>query len=203
MAYMVTALLCLCMAPRSQVLRQIRIGSSFVKEADGKYWVRLLADMCKNGKPTLFSVPELLTPAVDHYFKHVRPQLLARLDPSQTHDYVFCKRNGTAPRPEFSSCTNLVTMKLIGRSINAHAFRSAVVTTFYGANASQADMDILANIMAHDATTARNFYHRPVHMEAVQETSQRMLQQLLPTRPAERPVDQRAATSSTGTTPSV
>jgi len=37
MAYLVTALLCLCMAPRSQVLRQLRLGSSLVKEADGKY----------------------------------------------------------------------------------------------------------------------------------------------------------------------
>jgi len=78
MAYLVTALLCLCMAPRSQVLRQLRIGSSLVKEADGKYWVRLLADMCKNGKPTLFAVPELLTSAMDYYLTHVRPRMVAR-----------------------------------------------------------------------------------------------------------------------------
>lgn len=205
MAYLVTALLCLCMAPRSQVLRQLQIGSSLVKESDGKYWVRLLADMCKNGKPTLFAVPELLTPVMDHYLKHVRPRMLARqprapgasgpalaaaagssqltnppLQLQQAHNYFFCKANGTAPRAEFSTCTSLVTMQLIGRPINAHAFRSAVITTFYSANASQADMDTLANIMSHDANTARNYYYRPAHMRAAEETAQRMMTQLLP-----------------------
>lgn len=196
MAYLVTAMLCLCMAPRSQVFRQLRIGSSLVKEADGKYWVRLLADMCKNGKPTLFSIPALLTPAMDHYLQFVRPRMLARhVEPqvaaaaaasssatAAAHDYVFCKNNGTAPRAEFSTCTSLVTTQLIGRPINAHAFRSAVITTFYSANASQADMDTLANIMSHDATTARNFYYRPVHMRAAEDTAQRMIAQLLPDR---------------------
>lgn len=197
MAYLVTALLCLCMAPRSQVLRQLRIGSSLVKEADEKYWVRLLADMCKNGKPTLFAVPELLTPAMDYYLQHVRPRMIARqapqkappdegaaaaagvFSPAQPHDFVFCKTNGAAPRAEFSTCTSLVTMQLIGRPINAHAFRSAVITTFYSTNASQADMDTLANIMSHDAATARNFYYRPGHIRAAERTAQHMMAQLL------------------------
>lgn len=181
MAHLVTAILCLCMAPRSQVLRQLQIGSSFIKEADGKYWVRQLADMCKNGKPTLFAVPLLLTPVIDYYLTHVRPRLLVRQDGiSPAHNYVFCKNNGTAPRTDFSTCTNLVTLQIIGRPINAHAFRAAVITTFYGTNASQADMDTLANIMSHDATTARNYYFRPAHMRAADETSERMMQQLLP-----------------------
>jgi len=205
MAYLITAILCLCMAPRSQVLRQMRIGSSVVKEADGKYWVRLLADMCKNGKPTLFAVPELLTPVMDHYLQQVRPRMLARQpavaaaaaagSQQQAHDYFFCKSNGTAPRAEFSTCTSLVTTQLIGRAINAHAFRSAVITTFYRANASQADMDTLANIMSHDATTARNYYYRPAHMRAAEDTSQRMIQQLLPAAVAAA-ADAHAATSS-------
>jgi integrase len=169
-----------------------------VKEADGKYWVRMLADMCKNGKPTLFAVPELLTPIVDYYLQVVRPRMLARQPQLMyedgaaaasssslqhsvvpSHDYFFCKTNGTAPRVEFSTCTSLATMQLIGRPVNAHAFRSAVITTFYSANASQADMDTLANIMSHDAATARNHYYRPQHMRAAEETSQRMMKQLL------------------------
>jgi hypothetical protein len=206
MAYLVTAILCLCMAPRSQVLRQLKISSSLVKEADGKYWVRMLADMCKNGKPTLFAVPELLTPIMDYYLHIVRPRILARQPQLQnaahgsaaaaassgslhsvapSHDYFFCKTNGTAPRVEFSTCTSLATMQLIGRPINAHAFRSAVITTFYSANASQADMDTLANIMSHDAATARNYYYRPQHMRAAEDTSQRMMQQLLPAAASE------------------
>lgn len=200
MAYLVTALLCLCMAPRSQVLRQLRIGSSLIKEADGRYWVRLLADMCKNGKPTLFAIPEILTPAVDYYLTNVRPRMVARQQSCHSpaavhvsepesasgtctsiiHDYVFCKNNGAAPRADFSTCTNLVTWQIIGRSVNAHAFRAAVITTFYGANASQADMETLAAIMSHDSATARNYYFRPEHMRAAEDTAQRMMEQLLP-----------------------
>lgn len=204
MAYLITAFLCLCMAPRSQVLRQLRIGSTFVKEADGKYWVRLLADMCKNGKPTLFAVPELLTPAVEYYINYVRPCMVARLgNVAQDHDYLFCKTNGTAPRTDFSTCTNLVTMQLIGRPINPHAFRSAVITTFYGTNASQADMDTLATIMSHDATTARNYYYRPVHMHAAEMTSQRMMTELLLPSPSTtiRPNTSSSAVTSTTVVP--
>ena len=106
------------------------------------------------------------------------------------HDYLFCKNNGTAPRTEFSTCTNVVTQQLIGRPINAHAFRAAVITTFYGANASEADMNTLASIMSHDATTARNFYFRPVYMKAAEETSKRMMEQLLPLPAAAAETDQ-------------
>jgi hypothetical protein len=135
-AHLVTAILCLCMAPRSQVFRQLRIGSTLVKESDGKYWVRLLADMTKNGKPTLFALPDALTSAMDHYLQYVRPRILARLSPAaqpgageaDLHDYVFCKTNGAAPRSEFSNCTNLVTQQFLGRPINAHAFRAAIIT---------------------------------------------------------------------------
>jgi len=61
MAYLVTATLCLGLAPRSQVLKQLQLGSSLVKqESDGRYWVQLLGEMSKNGKPTTFAIPHQL-----------------------------------------------------------------------------------------------------------------------------------------------
>ena len=64
MSYLVTSTLCLGLAPRSQVLKQLQLGTSFEKnEDDGRYWVRLLAEMSKNGKPTTFALPLELTPA--------------------------------------------------------------------------------------------------------------------------------------------
>jgi hypothetical protein len=55
-ALVVTATLCLGLAPRSQVLRQLKIGSSFTKHADdGRYWVKLAGQMTKSqSKPILF-----------------------------------------------------------------------------------------------------------------------------------------------------
>jgi hypothetical protein len=177
--YLVTATLCLGLAPRSQVMRQLQIGTTLVKQADGRYWVRMLAEMSKNGKPTMFALPEQLTPAYDSYLAVVRPRLLAGTRVAVTHDYVFFKRNGVAPRPDFGSSTAFVTQQLIGRPINPHAFRSAVITTFYETGATQVEMDTLANIMAHDPSTARQFYYKPVLSQAALQTSQRMVQQLL------------------------
>ena len=63
--HLVAATLSLGLAPRSQVMRQLRLGSSFVKEADGRYWVKMLADMNKNGKPTVFALPLPVDSAAD------------------------------------------------------------------------------------------------------------------------------------------
>lgn len=183
MAHLVTATLCLGLAPRSQVLKQLQLGSSFVKEtADGLYWVRMLADMSKNGKPTTFAIPAQLTAAFDFYIETIRPRLVGQLQlPSgeQPHNYIFVKHNGSAPRSDFSSCTNLVTQRLIGRPINAHAFRAAVVTAYYEAGASQSEMDTLASIMAHDPATARSFYYRPQFNQAALQANNKMAELLL------------------------
>ena len=181
MAHLVTATLCLGLAPRSQVLKQMRLGSSFIKEAaDGLYWVKMLADMSKNGKPTTFAIPAQLTPAFDFYLETIRPRLVGQLQqPEKIHDYIFVKHNGSAPRSDFSSCTNLVTQRLIGRPINAHAFRAAVITAYYEAGASQSEMDTLASIMAHDPATARNFYFRPQFNQAALQANEKMTELLL------------------------
>lgn len=185
MAHLVTATLCLGLAPRSQILKQLRIGSSFAKQTDDRYWVKILAEMSKNGKPTMFAISAQLTAAFDHYLDIIRPRLLAqglasaRSESDAPHDYVFVKRNGTAPRADFSTCTCLITQTLIGRPVNAHAFRAAVVTAFYETGASQSEMDVLATIMAHDPTTAKNFYYRPQIAAAAVQTNDKMAELLL------------------------
>jgi len=180
--YLITGTLCLGLAPRSQVLQQLRIGSSFTKEADGLYWIRMRAEQSKNGRPTLFALASQLTPAYDHYLQSVRPRMLARsaADAAAQHDYVFFKRSGAAPRMDFSSSTCLVTQQVLGRPVNAHTFRSSLVTIFFSSGATEAEMSMLASIMAHDPATQRNFYYKPKHSQGAQQASQRMVSQLLP-----------------------
>ena len=173
--FLATATLCLGLAPRSQVLQQLRIGSTLVKEK-GQYWVRLLAELNKNAKPCMMVFPPELTVPFDFYLETVRPNLLK----GQQHDYVFFKRDGKAPRPEFSSYTTAVTKELLGRPINAHAFRSGVITTFYENGATQSEMDVLANLMAHDAATAKTHYFRPQFAKAAVQTNLQMTKILLP-----------------------
>jgi hypothetical protein len=53
-----------------------------------------------------------------------------------------------------------VCKELIGRPVNCHAFRAALVTSFYSSGATQGQMNSLAAVMAHDPATARNFYFK-------------------------------------------
>ena len=180
--YLATATLCLGLAPRSQVLRELQLGTTLAKHSDdGRYWVKMLAELNKNGKPCMMAFPAELTQPFDFYFEHVRPQLLAGTKFStRTHAYVFFKRDGQAPRPEFSTWTTAVTMQLIGRPINAHAFRAGVITTFYENGASQGEMDVLASLMAHDSATAKTHYFRPQFAQAAVRTNDQMTRLLLP-----------------------
>ena len=150
--HLLTATLCLGLAPRTQVLRELRVGTTLVKQADGRYWVRMLAAQNKNSKPTIFPLAVELTEPFDYYLQTLRPQLLQ----GQQHDYVFLKRNGSAPRVDFAELTSAATTQTIGQPKNPHAFRSAVITAFYTqTGATQSNMDDLANIVS--AATAGEF----------------------------------------------
>jgi hypothetical protein len=157
-AYLVTATLCLGMAPRQQVLRQLQLGSSFFKKDDNRYWVLMLAQMNKNCKATTFPIAEELTKALDYYLSTVRPQLMG----SKQHDYVFCKRTGDATGAlfDFSDWTRTVGKVLIGRPINCHSFRSAVVTAIHEGGATQSEMNNIASCMGHDPATQRDYYYK-------------------------------------------
>jgi hypothetical protein len=192
--HLVTATLSLGLAPRSQVMKQLQLGSSFVKEADGRYWVKMAADMNKNGRPTCFALPLQLTEPFDYYLELIRPNLLRQ--GGQEHDYVFVKKNGTAPRSDFSELTCVATQQLIHRPVNAHAFRSAVITAFYGSGATQSQMDVLANIMSHDPATARAYYFKPQMAKAAVDTNDRMLSALDMASPPPPPLAAAAAAAA-------
>jgi len=180
MALLVTATLCLGLAPRSQVLAQLRIGSSFVKGDDGRYWVKLLADMNKNGRPTSFTLPNDLTPMYDFYLQTVRPRLLAAATATDAaHDYVFFKRNGSAPQTDYTNFTTLATQHLLGRAINPHAFRSAVITLYVEAGATPTQLEDLARIMAHSPSTQRTYYYKTSTTQKAIEANDRMRNLLL------------------------
>ena len=181
MALLVTGVLCLGLAPRSQVLAQLRIGSTLTKhEDDGRYWIQLLAQHNKNGKPTMFALPAQLTAAMDHYLEVVRPRLLTAK--GGAHDSVFVKRDGSAPRSDYTACTHLVTQQVLGadRAIGPHSFRSAVITAFYQAEATTlSDRECLADIMAHDVHSAKAHYNRPIWAEQAIATNDKMARLLL------------------------
>ena len=160
--YLVTATLCLAAAPRQQVLRQWQLGSSLIKKDDGRYWCLMLSNMNKNGKATTFTIADELTGAYDHYLTVIRPKLVAYCQAQLQHAFVFCRQTGdpVGEAFDFSDWTRSVCKELIGRPINCHAFRAALVTSYYQAGATQSQMNALADVMAHDPATARNYYYK-------------------------------------------
>jgi hypothetical protein len=149
------------------VLTQLRIGSSFTRGEDGRYWIKLLAEQSKNNRPTFFALPLELTPVYDHYLEQVRPRLLVQAtagsrsaaaggDTAQSQ-HLFTKRNSDAARTDFNSCVNLVTQEFLGRPLNSHSFRSAITTAYYSQTCgSEHDLILLSQIMGHDVGTARS-----------------------------------------------
>lgn len=171
-SYLLTATLTLALAPRQEVLRQLQIGSSFVKKEDGRYWVLMLSHMNKNGRATSFPIAQELTPAFDQYLDTIRPQLMA----NKVHNYVFCKQSGDAVGAEFNfgDWVHSVSKEIIGRPVNCHAFRSALVTLFHKNGASQSQMNALAEAMAHDANTQRDYYFKGDAQQQALEVHERM-----------------------------
>lgn len=172
--FLVTATLCLAMAPRSQVLMELRVEQTFVRESDGRYWVKMPTKLNKNAKPTLFGAHGAVRPVPGE----IRPRLLqpSAVDvAASTHSYLSFKRSDSAPRVNFSELTCVATQQLLGRPVNAHAFRGAFITTYYSAGAMQSDMSNLASIMAHDPATARNYYYRPQMAQTALGTSRRIV----------------------------
>ena len=168
MCLVITATLALGLAPRSMILSQLRIGSSFTKGEDGRYWVKLLAEQSKNNRPTCFALAMQLTSVYDRYLEHVRPRLLAQATVGSknalTRDgdgadpqHLFMKRNSASARTDFNSCVNMVTQKFLGRPLNTHSFRSAVTTAYYNntCSGSESELIVLSQIMGHDIGTAR------------------------------------------------
>jgi len=72
--------LVLGLAPRSQVLKALQLGTTFVYTVDaeggaGSYCICMPAELSKSSKPTVIPLHSSLTPLYDHYFAVIRPIL--------------------------------------------------------------------------------------------------------------------------------
>jgi hypothetical protein len=174
---LVTSLLCPGLAPRSQVLKKLQIGTSLSMER-GQYWMKLASKDSKNSRPVLVPIAKELTRPISFYVETVRPNLVR----GKHNQYMFLKRSGDGPREEFSFFTRPITQDFVGVAFNAHAFRAGVITTFWQSGATEADMVALAHTMAHDHTTARNYYFKPKLEDASLFANDRMSRILLSPR---------------------
>jgi hypothetical protein len=193
--YLATATFALALAPRSQVLRQMCLGSTFVEE-EGNYWIKIPAEQSKNGKPILLMLPGVLSEPYRFYLKYIRPILLGKVGkekPQSTNnninedqlengideEFVFVQRNTGRPVKDFSGWTKSTCLELIGKAVNAHMFRHSIITMYYDSGANESELFQLATLMGHDPMTQRNYYVRPKWNDSIVRANQRVMGMLL------------------------
>jgi integrase len=173
--YLVTATFALALAPRSQVLRNLTLNKTFAREEDG-WWVRIPAELNKAQKPVLLLIPNVLTQAYDHYIKNVRTLLLPAAHGDVTvadAGFVFMNKSG-GQKNDFSEWTKKITTHIIGRAINAHAFRHAVITIFYESGATAKQLHDLAGLMNHSVEVQREYYLQTDWIQSNHSASNRL-----------------------------
>lgn len=161
--YLICAILA-CVPDRQRTIRELQVGKNLIKTLEGNYaghWV-INHKACdyKTGKyfgdrsPLIIhkDVSSYLESYLLHWRKHMNPQ----------HDYVFSRQDGKGPLTA-SSLHNIFTTavyNLTGKCLNPHMVRDILITYVKGTNASQRQLEALANYMGHSLNMQRSSYDR-------------------------------------------
>ena len=154
---LVTLMLCLGFAMRSQVLERLTPStllppSTGANEYPTQYQVRMSAHISKDGKAVLIVLPAELTGHISWY--------LRTLVPAGYTKSIFLQR-GEQPRTNFTFTkgTKLVTKAMIGKAVTCHSFRHSTATVF--SEFPEAERRDLARNMNHNFDTHNSTYtHR-------------------------------------------
>ena len=179
-AHLVTALFLVLAGPRSQILAQMRVGSTLLRPgAPGNgspqdcYEVQIRARDTKGKKQgALLSIPA-------EYSQHLAFFIQAFLPEGWT-GHVWLQRNNK-PRTAFTDLTRLVTLSVIGRGIATHKFRHSEVTA-----RSMSDGPALAVVQGNSLGMQRQVYR----VQDIREAQQRFANEMM--------AGGRAAHSATG-----
>jgi integrase len=186
-AFLVCAFLSLGLAPRTQVLCELELDKSFVRDEEGRFWVKLTGQSSKNKKPVVLPVPTELSAYFNVYISIARETILKTAiakrksntdNNSSSTAYVFVNKQGEK-RNTFKDWCRYVTTVVVGRPVSTHTFRASVITTYYESNASNSEMENLSRFMNHDSSVQKRFYYKPAYKESVLKANKRMSEILL------------------------
>ena len=168
-AHLVTALFLVLAGPRSQILAQMRVGSSLLRPGQpgnqsppGCYEVQIRARETKTKR-----VGALLTIPAE-YSAHLA-FFISTFLPEGWAGAIWLLKNGL-PRTQFTDLTRLVTESTIGRPIAAHHFRHSLVTA-----SSESDSAALAAVQGNSVATQNRVYR----VRQVREDQQRFAAEMM------------------------
>ena len=179
-AHLVTALFLVLAGPRSQILAQMKVGSTLLcpgapgnGSPQGCYEVQIRARDTKSKKQgALLSIPA-------EYSQHLAYFIAAFLPEGWT-GHVWLQRNNK-PRTTFTDLTRLVTQSVLGRGIATHRFRHSEVSA-----RPESDGPVLAAVQGNSLGVQRQVYC----VQDIREAQQRFANEMM--------AGGRAAHSATG-----
>ena len=168
-AHLVTALFLVLAGPRSQILAQMKMGSTLLcpgapgnRSPQGCYEVQIRARDTKGKKQgALLSIPA-------EYSQHLAFFIAAFLPEGWT-GHVWLQRNNK-PRTAFTDLTRLVTQSVLGRGIATHKFRHSEVTA-----RSESDSAVLAAVQGNSVGVQRQVYR----VQDIREAQQRFADEMM------------------------
>eukprot|EP00877_Chromochloris_zofingiensis_P012617 jgi/Chrzof1/7609/Cz02g30040.t1 len=162
--YLIFAILS-CIPDRQRTLRELRVGSTLVKE-DDRWLIRHGPGDYKTGKlygerPPMVIAP-FIYPELEAFISTWRAELQPR------HDCLFTTGSGTP----FTANTMYMTFsrtaeRLTGRPTNPHLVRDMVVTHLKTLGTSELQMEALALYMGHSVKMQRDTYDRRTRAQKV------------------------------------
>ena len=177
---LLVGLLIACPTMRLGNLTMIEIGRHLLK-LKGRYELRFLASEMKARKPIEIPVPEALTPYINQYIDHIRPDLLGDND----SDRLWITQYGKPMKSKtIYSGISKTTERAFGRPINPHLFRDCAVTSV--AIEDPKHIGIAAPILGHtDPRTTEKHYIQAQQLHACRTLGQSLKEiraQLQPVR---------------------
>ena len=168
-AHLVTALFLVLAGPRSQILAQMKVGSTLLRPGapgngspQGCYEVQIRARDTKSKKQgALLSIPA-------EYSQHLAYFIAAFLPEGWT-GHVWLQRNNK-PRTAFTDLTRLVTQSVLGRGIATHRFRHSEVSA-----RPESDGPVLAAVQGNSLGVQRQVYRVQDIREAQQHFANEMM----------------------------
>ncbi len=81
----------------------------------------------KTKAPTMLLLPMSSNKIIRAWLKFNRPVLVG----DATHEYIFCNKNGSAPRTSFGAQVRAIQQGYLGHSATPHSFRGMQVSSAY------------------------------------------------------------------------
>jgi integrase len=176
---LIIALLAICPI-RVGSFASLTLGGSFLRIGDG-WWIRLVADETKSGRPDERLVPSFLTSCVNEYLRTNRPRLLSagrigrasgngaplpEAGPELATGPLWISKRGQAMSvATMKETITRTTCRILGVSVNPHLFRACAATT--AALHASGHPHLASALLQHtDARITETHYNRASSLQA-------------------------------------